>query len=150
MWSIFVVTSRAFNLGVSAAVSVAILLGIFTIGGPNAARRDMFDLRRYENLTQIAAALHCANWRILQPQLPEKLDLESIRAYCGGIEIQADVLVDNETNVPYDYTRLNETAFSVCAVFYDAEKAMRLNYQGYPRWNATFNPDTGCITGRIR
>jgi hypothetical protein len=143
-------SNRAFYVGVSATIVAAVILAIFTIGGPNAARQDMFDQRRYENLRQIATALHCENWRILQPELPLKLDLESIRAYCGGIEIQADVLVDNETNVPYTYTRISETMYSVCAVFHDPEKAMRLSYLGYPRWNASFNPDTGCITGRVR
>lgn len=142
--------NRAFYVGVIAAIVVAIIAGILTIGGPNSARRAVFDQRRYDNLRQIATALHCENWRIMQPELPYDLNLESIRSYCGGIEIQANVLVDNETSVPYTYTRISNTEYAVCAVFYNAEKAMRMSYQGYPRSNASFNPDTGCITGRIR
>ena len=98
--------NRAFYIGTAAIVITAIIIGIFTVGGPNTARQDMFDIRRYENLRQIATALHCTNWRILQPELPDKLDLESIRAYCGGVQIQADVLVDNETNIPYGHSTL--------------------------------------------
>ena len=142
--------NSAFYIGIAVVVVAAIIIGIFTVGGPNTARQDMFDMRRYENLRQIATALHCTNWRILQPELPDKLDLESIRAYCGGVQMQADVLVDNETNIPYTYTRISETEYSVCATFYDAHKTMRLSYQWDPRWDASFNPDTGCFTGRVR
>lgn len=141
--------NRAFYVGVTAAIVVAIIVGILTVGGPSSARQDVFDQRRYDNLRQIAAALHCENWRIMQPELPPELNLQSIRSYCGGIEIQASVLVDNETDAPYTYTRISDTEYSVCAVFYDADKAMRMSYQGFPRSNASFNPDTGCITGRI-
>lgn len=141
--------NKVFYIGMAAVVLTAIIIGFFTVGGPNTARQDMFDMRRYENLRQIATALHCKNWRILQPELPDKLDLESIRAYCGGVQMQVDVLVDNETNIPYAYTRISETEYSVCASFYNAHRTMRLSYQGDPRWDASFNPDTGCFTGRV-
>ena len=131
-------------------VLTAIIVGLSTVGGPITARKDMFDMRRYEDLRQIATALHCTNWRILQPELPDTLTLESIRAYSGGVQIQADVLVDNETGIPYTYTRTSDAGYSVCATFYDAHKPMRMRYQWDPRWDASFNPDTGFFTGRVR
>lgn len=139
-----------FFAGVTITVIVAIIVGIITIGGPYEGRREVFDRHRYEDLNRISTALHCRNWRILQPTLPETLSLASIRAYCGGVEIQADVLLDNETGQPYTYTRISETEYSVCAEFYSAEKTMNQNYPIY--WGgyaASFNPDTGCVTGRI-
>lgn len=142
--------SRLFYTAAAVAILAAIIIGILTVGGPNTARKDMFDQRRYEDLQKLSTALHCTNWRISDPVLPEVLDLENIRAYCGGVEIQADVLVDNETGIPYTYLRTNETEYAVCAVFYDAHKAMRLNYGGYLGLGVSFNPDTGCVTGRVR
>lgn len=89
-------------------ILVALVVGIFTIGGPNEGRREAFDRRRYVDLTKISYALHCQNLRIDQPILPNELDLETIRAYCGGVEILAKVLLDNETGTPYAFSRINK------------------------------------------
>lgn len=141
---------KVFMAGVSIAVLVAIIVGLFTVGGPDQARRDMFDQRRYEDLGEIAYALSCPNWRVRKPELPDELTLESLRSYCGGVQIAADVLLDNETGAPYVYDRKNGSEFSVCADFYDAEKTMRLGYRRYPDGVQTsFNPETGCVTGRV-
>ncbi len=114
----------------------------------------MFDLRRYADLTKISQALACPNWRVRRPTLPNELNVTTIRAYCGGTEIQAEVLQDNETGKPYVYNRISETQFSVCADFYDTEKTMRLSGQGMFRafngMQASFNPDTGCVTGQVQ
>lgn len=131
-------------------ILVALVVGIFTIGGPNEGRREAFDRRRYVDLTKISYALHCQNLRIDQPILPNELDLETIRAYCGGVEILAKVLLDNETGTPYAFSRINENEYSVCAEFYDAEKTMRLYSWSLVNSAATFNPETGCFTGRVR
>ena len=142
-------TRKAYFSGAIATIVLAIGIGIFTVGGPNEARREMFDLRRYEDLTQIARALSCQNWRVLQPTLPDALNLETIRSYCGGVEIQAEALLDNETGEPYVYSRTNEQEYSVCADFHDAEKAMRLSYNRFGSMTS-FNPQTGCVTGRVQ
>ena len=78
-----------FISGASVTIIAAIVVGLFTVGGPNQARREMFDLRRYDDLTRISQALWCPNWRVQQPTLPNELNLTTIRAYCGGTEIQA-------------------------------------------------------------
>ncbi len=140
---------KAFFTGAAVTVLVVLVVGIFTIGGPNQGRRERFDLHRFDDLRKISDALHCQNWRILQPTLPDELNLETIRAYCGGVEIQAEVLLDNETGTPYAYSRIDEKEYSVCAEFYDAEKTMRLSYKSYGS-KFSFNPETGCVTGRVR
>ena len=137
--------------GVAVVVFIAIIAGLFTVGGPDQARRDMFDLRRYEDLAEISYALGCSNWRVMQPTLPDELKVESLRAYCGGVEIGADVLLDNETGKPYVYERLSESEYSVCADFYDAQKTMQLGYRRFVVGvQSSFNPDTGCVTGRVK
>lgn len=140
---------KAFISGASIAVVVAIVVGLLTIGGPNKARREMFDMRRYEDLAKISSALNCPNWRVRQPTLPNDLNLATIRAYCGGVEIQAEQLLDNETGKPYLYVRTSEDEYTVCAEFFDAERAMRLSYRRFSGSSTSFNPATGCVTGRV-
>ena len=141
---------RTFLIGATVTVVAAIIIGIFTVGGPNEARREMFDLRRYQDLEEIAYALNCPNWRVSRPILPDKLNIKTIRSYCGGIEILPDVLIDDETNRPYTYIRENEYKYSICADFYDAEKTTRLGLTRLgDRSMASFNPDTGCATGLV-
>ena len=141
---------KVFISGAAVAIIVAIVVGLLTVGGPIEARREAYDLRRYNDLARISQALWCPNLRIQRPILPNDLSLATIRAYCGGTEIQADVLWDEETQKPYRYERISESQFSVCADFYDAEKTMRLTGQLLSVGaQASFNPDTGCVTGRV-
>ncbi len=64
---------RAFAIGMMAVVAAAVVAGLVAVGGPGEARRDRFDMRRYDDLAFIANALLCANKRIANPELPEKL-----------------------------------------------------------------------------
>ena len=140
---------RTYAFLVLAAVGAAVVAGLFTIGGPREARREKFDLHRYDDLAFIARALLCANRRIAHPVLPEKLNVDSLRAYCSGTEVTAAQLTDKETGAPYAYTRQNDDTFSVCASFHDAKRIATLHPRGA---NAAFafDPDTGCVSGRIR
>lgn len=138
----------SFFVAASIIVGIAVIIGVLTVGGPKEGRREKFDLRRYDDLRKISSALVCVNWRISQPTLPDELSLKTMRSYCGGVEIQAETLLDNETGEPYEYIRINENQFSVCANFYDAQKAVSERYwmtQGM----SSFNPETGCATGRV-
>jgi len=94
------VNRKAFFTVAAVTALVVLVVGIFTIGGPNQGRRESFDLRRYDDLRKISDALHCQNWRILQPTLPDELNLETIRAYCGGVEIQAEVDLSRNCAAP--------------------------------------------------
>ena len=142
---------RLFILAVGGIVAAAILVGIFVAGSPMQAQREAFDRARLDDLGFIATALQCANPRIREPVLPDALTLESLRGYCGGVAVSGPELVDNETGEPHVYTRVSETEFRICAEFDDAERAMRLNYSMYqPGGMFSFDPGTGCVTGRIR
>lgn len=139
---------RGFALGILAVVGVAIAGGILLIGGPDEARRTRFDQQRYQELAFIGEALLCKNWRVANPVLPEQLTVETLRSYCGGVQVTDRELTDNETGQPYAYRRESNEEFSVCATFSDAERLMQLR----PRPLSSlfsFDPGTGCISGRI-
>lgn len=140
---------RAFAFGVAAFLLAAIILGLLTVGGPESAKRDRYDQLRYEDLHFIETALRCANWRILDPKLPDELTLDRLRSYCGGMEVDEDRLVDDETGEPYRYTKISEKEFSVCADFYDAHDTL-IKSRSAVGAIASFNPDTGCVSGRVR
>lgn len=140
---------RTFAFGVAVLLLAAIVAGLLSVGGPGSARRDRYDLLRYQDLRFLETALKCTNWRILEPELPDELTLESLRSYCGGVEVEPDRLLDNETGKPYRYTKISEKEFSVCADFYDANSPM-IKSRSVARTSLSFNPDTGCVSGRVR
>jgi hypothetical protein len=141
--------SRIFVFVVLAAALAAIAVGVGLVGGPLAARRDKFDQNRIENLYKIASSLLCGNPRIKDPVLPQDLTLETLRTYCSGVSATPELLIDGETGKPYVYKRKSDKEFSICAVFYDAPKAVKSTW-----WrdhaNLSFDPETGCVSGRIR
>ncbi len=136
-------------IGMTALAIAAVLVGVFMVGGPFKARQANLDEQRLEDLNLISSALRCSNWRILDPELPEEMTLESLRAYCGGVLVHDETLKDPETGDAYIYTRSSPTEYAVCATFYDADLASR----DYRRYNSgrlsSFNPETGCITGKL-
>ena len=143
---------RAFAFGIAAFLLAAIILGLLTVGGPGSAKRDRYDQLRYEDLRFLETALRCTNWRILEPELPDDLTLDSLRSYCGGVEVELAGLVDDETGEPYRYTKISEKEFSVCADFYDAHNTINTITKSRSDFGASssFNPDTGCVSGRVR
>jgi hypothetical protein len=141
-------TARAFLYCVAAVVFAAMVAGIITVGGPFEGRREKFDQQRYRDLTSIAQALRCQNWRSSRPVLPVELTAESLKSHCAGLVPGKDKLLDDETGEPYEYLRKNDREFSICAKFYDAEKAMRLGYRRGA--DSSFDPATGCMTGLVK
>jgi hypothetical protein len=141
-------TTRAFLACVAAIVSAAVFAGIMTVGGPFEGRRERFDEQRYGDLTSLAQALRCRDWRSARPVLPAELTMESLIAHCPGPAPGRDSLVDKETGEPYVYIRKNDREFSICAKFHDAENVVRLAYRF--RDNPSFDPVTGCITDLVQ
>lgn len=140
---------RAFAIGMLALVVAAVVAGLVAVGGPGEARRDRFDMRRYDDLAFIANALLCANRRIANPVLPEKLTVENLRNYCSGVRAVAAQLTDSETGRPFFYTRKSNEEFAVCATFHDAKKIATLR-PASANTSFAFDPDAGCVTGRIK
>ena len=137
---------RVFLGGCLLTVVFALIAGLLTVGGPDTGRRERFDNLRYQDLAHITRVLRCQNWRIRSPELPERLTVESLRSYCGGAEIAENHLTDNETGRPYQYRKTGQE-FAVCAEFYDAGNTRKRQPTGM--LGSSFNPDTGCVSGRI-
>jgi hypothetical protein len=131
------------------AVASAVVAGLLMVGGPLQGQRDKFDDQRYEELGGLARALLCEEYgQIPNSSLPNELTVESLRVHCSSAGIAADDLSDNETGQPYVYDRKNARDFSICAKFHDAKRAARLN--SHVSYGASFNPETGCVSGWLR
>ena len=131
------------------AVCAAMITGLVLIGGPSQGRRDRFDAQRYVELDRLVDVLLCKqNVQGRSTSLPAELTAESLRAHCSSAGISADDLSDNETGAPYLYVRKNAQDFSICATFHDARRTVKLAYSD--RFEASFDPGTGCISGSIR
>jgi hypothetical protein len=141
---------RSFAFAVLAVAALATAAGLYTVGGPEQARRERSDLLRYRALIAVAEALACTAWRSPQQVLPAELSTASLFAYCGGYAGVRDLtLIDSETGRPFTYVRRSDSAFSICGSFHDAALAMNQRFDPLPR-GLTFDPENGCISGSAR
>lgn len=140
--------ARFFLAGTAVVVVAAIVAGLTGGGVPSQARQDRFDAMRYRSLKEIAAHLTCAPRNAEERVLPKVLSSSTLSAHCNGAYISEDYLTDPETGRPYTYRRKNDREFSVCAKFYDARKAISRD-PFPPRNDFAFDPESGCINGRM-
>ncbi len=132
-----------------AAIAIAIVVGLFFVGGPLQGQRDKFDTQRYLELSKLGRALLCEqSARVDALPLPQALSVEAFRVHCSSAGIAADDLFDDETGAPYVYKRISDQDFAICATFHDAERTLRLI--GPVRVGGVFDPATGCISGLVR
>lgn len=139
-------SARWFGIGVGVTVLLALVFGLWSIGGPGQARRDQGDTSRYGALTRISSVLQCrarpAN--VPPPEPPEVLTIESLLEYCPGhMRLPSDVLLDPVTGVPFSYRRSGAQGFELCADFNNPERAFDRFSWSYP-----FDPVTGCLRGQ--
>ena len=130
-----------------AVVAAAVIAGLLVVGGPIQGRHNKFDDRRYGMLRQITYTLLCVSPRYRRV-LPVELTPESLQAYCPRSRHTAADLTDKETGKPYTYHRISDHEFSICANFHDAERIARIKRP--VGFGTSFDPNTGCISGRIR
>ena len=140
-------STRAFLLGTAGVALLAVIAGAFVIGSPFEARRQTFDVRRYQELSVLARTLLCTSDKAAV--LPALLTTESVQSYCGRRNVRPPAFLDDETNQPYKYIRKNDDEYSVCGEFHDAPRTARVSYTS-PNVQWAFDPGSGCITGRIR
>lgn len=139
---------RALLVGLVALLALAVISGLVLTGGPFAARQDKMDLRRLEDLARLSDTLNCAADGRAVSELPEMLTLETLRNHCGGMPVLAEMLLDSETGAPYAYERLSDWEYTLCATFTDADKTSRRGRVSFDRL-ASFNPETGCVSGKV-
>lgn len=100
-------------------VAGAVVGGIWHVGGPFAARRAKLDAERVDRIVELV-------WAVRQhfdegKQLAKSLD-EVDRYLWGG----SDSRVDPETSRRFEYRKVGEKQFEICAVFdTDASKERR-------------------------
>ena len=90
-------------------VVVAVVAGIVVVGSPAEQRTQRLDERRVGDLASIAQAADLYWTR--HAQLPTSLNELTSEP---GTRLRTD---DPETNAPYEYRRLDDSAFEVCAQF---------------------------------
>ena len=105
-------TDRTFVAVSTAAVLIAIVAGFLMLGSPGQQRLISLDSERVNDLSQIASNLvytvENPGNTTPAPQLPESLPA-SIAS--------RDDLRDPLTKEPYEYRRLNDSAYELCATF---------------------------------
>lgn len=100
---------KIFIVFIAVVVLAAIISGFFIIGSPQMERERLFDQRRVNDLEMIENQLTIF-WEDAN-SFPESLDDIEERLY------QEDSLMDPQTNQPYEYERLSQDSYRLCATF---------------------------------
>ncbi len=129
--------NKVLLLGLIALVSAALIGGFMAVGGPGYARLEQQDAQRARHLQDLYVYLQC---RSSGEPLPETLADES---YCPR-EVSRTQVKDPVTGEAYQYRRLDDRRFEICAVFV-TESQMGGN--GFPYRALVFDGKVGCRSG---
>lgn len=91
---------RKYAVGAAIAVLFGIGIGFYMLGSPGRQREIEADLRRVEALQAIANGIHARP----DTPLPDALQFPNLRR-------------DPVTQAPYEYHKLDENRYQLCAVF---------------------------------
>lgn len=106
--------NRVFALVATTAVGAAVVAGFWVLGTPGRQRAILADQQRLQDLTTIAQGLHQDYQdQPEQYRLPEKLPTH-------------DSLQDPLTELPYEYQRLGDRRYQLCATFDTDSRDYRL------------------------
>lgn len=108
---------RAFAAVATAAVGLAIVAGFWVLGTPGRQREIAADRQRLQDVAAIAQRLH--------EQYLADDDSFELPATLDAIELRNDPL----TNQPYEYERLGDRDFNLCAIFDTDSSTHRLSDQ---------------------
>ncbi len=106
--------NRFFALVATTAVGAAVVAGFWVLGTPGRQRAILADQQRLQDLTTIAQGLH--QDYLEQPEqyrLPETLSTR-------------DLLQDPLMELPYEYQRLGDRRYQLCATFDTDSRDYRL------------------------
>jgi hypothetical protein len=112
---------------------VAIVWGIRTMGLPTQQRQVRIDERRVRDLVDLQRAVRA--YAQEHDTLPR--DLSEVAAEPGS-RVPTN---DPETNVPYEYARIDADSFQLCAVF--ATDTARLPGEGYAAYDEEWEHGAG-------
>jgi hypothetical protein len=105
---------------VSAVVVFAIAIGLWTLGTPQDARRHELDRRRIDDLRSIVSLLAARSQWVPARPLPAELDSVAewpIVVEAGHRAVRKGPPRDPATGTPYEYRRLDDSRYELCATF---------------------------------
>ncbi len=108
---------RAFAAVATAAVIAAIAAGFWVLGTPGRQREVAADRQRLQDISTIAQRLH-----------ERYLGTNSNQALPTSLEAE-DMRNDPLTNQPYEYKRLSDRTYELCATFDTDSSTQRLSNQ---------------------
>ncbi|MEX2586458.1 MAG: hypothetical protein WD602_00495 [Actinomycetota bacterium] len=104
--------SKLVGIVATVLVAAAVIAGLFAVGSPNTARELRADDQRRQDLTELHFEL--SQHRINEGSLPDSLEeLDSINRYSRSFDPRRDP----ETGEFFEYTKLSDSQYEVCAVF---------------------------------
>lgn len=131
--------TRVLFFAAIAFVVAVMAAGFAIVGGPGQGRAEQADAERRSDLIALRRYLEC---RPDGGVLPMSLADDT---YCPGRR-SGLALSDPVTDAPYDYRRMDDRSFAICARFATVEggEARRLSiWQDF-----AFEGQTGCLDGR--
>jgi len=87
----------------------SILWGFAVLGSPSTQRMYKYDNQKINDLSNTTGSIN--NYYADNGKLPESLD------ELGKIEYYYVIRTDSQTNVPYEYKKITDVQYEVCAVF---------------------------------
>jgi hypothetical protein len=100
-------------------VALAVVVGGFILNGSPSKRRDLrLDQQRVDNLRTIAGAINGPVYAPPQEVKPQPLS-ESLASLLKrqDVGLSADQTLDPVSKQPYEYRKLSDTTYELCAVF---------------------------------
>ncbi len=129
--------NRALLIGLVAVVIAALIGGFMVVGGPGYARLEKQDAQRANDLQQLYGFLQC---RASDNVLPANIE---DTGYCGTY-LGSVSTADPVTAEPYDYRRVSDTSFVICATFVTE---VHKGNNRYPYKALKFEGQVGCRHG---
>jgi hypothetical protein len=128
------VKSRSLIIAAYVIVLAAVVFGFIALGSPSSRRGVQLDIQRVENLRTMQYDV--GNYYSLNDELPDSLsDLRSVH-------------VDPKTKSSYEYNKLDDEKFELCATF-DTVSDMNETYYMYGSTVASGADDFSHDTGRV-
>ena len=121
--------------GLVAIATAAVVAGLLAIGGPQTARETRRDAERLDDLDDIRSFVECVA-RATDQKIPESLQGHDI---CDW-EVPYS---DPYSKEPYEYVKLSDTAYKLCAPFDNPQRLV-------DRLSLPLDVESGCITWTFR
>lgn len=123
-----------------------VVAGLFAIGSPSTAREYRADQERRNRLSQLdyVLATHVRSEGSLPEQL-EQMDEQALRNAGYGFDARRDP----ETGDFFEYRRVSERRYEICATFHHASDDRRAQQYGAYPGDISHRPGRNCYTRTI-